>query len=500
MGDIQFALKDAVCTYTVTPQIDDRFERHTPICNNSLVINHTAKTNVLVQCGNSREIVIIGYCVDAHGKIPQREVPAAFLTQNFADPLSAYRYFDRFAGAFVVLYRMDDQLFMWGDAMCSLPINYCMSDGKFYAALTDKLLADILSLQISDVSLRIRKGSSIYSQPLPNDLTMYDQIKALLPNHYLNCNTCEAIRVPLNVSETAKQEEIERIIEYTADLADNIAKIYGQDFELALPLTAGTDSRAILSFYKKVQPALPCFTFKHADFTDATADIAVPTKICQMLHLPYQAIPDEMAPHAWTNGIAAEMHPYLDESEVNNVYTYRVHMNGKANADGSIIDEVGKSTQENAVPAMLINVPYMMCKLHNYEKSAKTEVKKYIDEIERYGEREHIADLFAMEQKLGRRVSQASVMYSLCGIMYLNLFNCREIILQWARIPRKIRVKKYIPYEFLRRNDADLLKIPFNPGSKSVTLAKKFWPIFYIATFLKYYFMKARIPGSQREL
>lgn len=495
MDEIMFALKDAAIAYLIASTPDFRFPCHTNVCAGNVTISHTATTDVLTAAQDDRSVAVIGYCIDAYGKIDRSDIPVQFLSQTFPDAMSAFRYFDRFAGMYLVLYQDGDKMFLWGDASCSLSICYNISGHTLCAAITDKLVADLLGFDISERSLKIRNGSTVYSQPLPNDLTLYDEIKALLPNHYLDCGSRKAVRVPLGVFETTKQKEIERIIEYTAELADNIAKSYCRDYELALPLTAGTDSRTVLSFYKKFQPSIPCFTFKHAGFTNATADIAIPAKLCQMLHLPYQIIPDETAPPAWNNGIAAQMNPYLDKTEVDNAYTYRLHMHRRADADGSIIDEVGKSTQENAVPTALIRAPFIMCKLHNYEMLTKAEVKKWVEEVKRCGEQEHIADLFAIEQKLGRRVSQGTVMYSLCGINSLNLFNCREIILQWTRIPRKIRSKKYIPYAFLRRNDERLLEIPFNPRSKHITFAKKFWPIFYIATFLKYFWMRIQMAG-----
>lgn len=490
MREISFDFNDAVFTYAVSTQTIEKFQQHRIVSNGRLVVNYTAGTDVITQKAESREVTIIGYCVDAHGEIARPDIPRAFLSRKFDDMTSAYRYFDRFAGKYAVLYQDGDELAMWGDATCSLPINYSVTGESFCASCTDKLTADCLNARVSDVSLKIRKGSSAYSQPLPNDLTMYDEVKALLPNHYLNCVTGKAIRVLLDVHETSSMDEISSIVARTSSLARAIASAYQKDFDLVLPLTAGTDSRTMLSFFRSGNPNIPCFTFKHKSFTEETADLAVPRYICEKFHLSHQIIPDLTAPEICRQNISEGAGAFFDKGSVNMAYTFRSNLDGKTQIDGEIIDEIGKSTQENSVPNLFLNVPYFMCKLHNYEPSAKKELKKYIDEIHAAGDWEHIADLFAMEQKCGRRVGQLSALYSLGGIRLLNIFNCRELILQWTRIPRELRIRKFLPREFIRQNDAELLEVPFNPDDKLVSFLKKNWVSFYLATYAKYYLAK----------
>lgn len=248
MDEINFALKDAAIAYLIASAPDPRFPCHTSVCGGSLTVSHTAATNVLTAEQDGRAAAVIGYCVDAHGELACGDIPAQFLAQTFSDAMAAFRYFDRFAGAYLVLYQEGDKLFLWGDATCSLPICYSVSGHAFCAAMTDKLAADLLGLAVSEYSLKIRNGSTAYSQPLPNDLTMYDGVKVLLPNHYLDCGSRKAVRVPLGVRETKDPQELAAIVDHTAALARTVTAYYRKDFNIACPLTAGSDSRTILSF------------------------------------------------------------------------------------------------------------------------------------------------------------------------------------------------------------------------------------------------------------
>jgi hypothetical protein len=89
-----------------------------------------------------------------------------------------------------------------------------------------------------------------------------------------------------------------------------------------------------------------------------------------------------------------------------------------------------------------------------------------------------------LENRCGRWGSQWGMIYSVCGIKSLNMFNCRELILQWIALPRKLRTQKIIHKAVFSATDKRLLTIPFNPDEKYAVL-KSNWILFYLATYLK---------------
>lgn len=492
MTQPMFHFDDAVFTYAIAPRPLERFSRHTPVLDGTLTVSHTSKTEVRSARRGEREAVVIGLCVDAHGEAGRDDIPDLILAQPWRDTLSVYRFCDRFAGRFVIMYQNGSELYLFADATASLQINYGCKDGSVCAAATAKLAADALGASFSERGVKIRRGSTL-SQPMPNDLTEYEGVRCLLPNHFLDWSRQRAIRVPLNVQPTSSKAEINAILTRTAVLAETISQAYGALYSYVLPLTAGADSRTVLSFLKKKFPGLVCFTYKH-HFTPQAPEIAMPKKLCELCGLPYLIIEEQKTPDSFLQAVQEVMGEYCDPVSVNLAYNFRTRFSNQAAVNGAVIGEVGKISHANTVPLRLLNTAFSMCKIHNYEPLAKDELDAYREEILSAGEGRHIADLFAMEIKLGRRVGMGLTVLSICGATYLNIFNCREMILQWARLPRRVRLKKTINKEFMRRNDPRLLEFPINPGSRVTSALKNFWPAFYLATFVKYGFQRLRRP------
>lgn len=87
---------------------------------------------------------------------------------------------------------------------------------------------------------------------------------------------------------------------------------------------------------------------------------------------------------------------------------------------------------------------------------------------------------------MARWATLYSMMYSLCGVPSLNIFNCGELIDNWVTIPRKKRADYYIYTELMKNMDEQLLHYPVNPGDRFEWM-KKNDVLFLSATYLKYF-------------
>ena len=154
---------------------------------------------------------------------------------------------------------------------------------------------------------------------------------------------------------------------------------------------------------------------------------------------------------------------------------------------------MGKSLLGNAIPTYLASSSYFQCKIHNRAKESSNELKRYIRELRAAGEGENIFDLFAVENRCGRWCSQGGAIYSLMGVCSVNIFNCRELILDWIRVPRKLRVNKAIHRHIFLHNDANLLNFPFNPSEERHKFLKENWVLFYIATYIKQFLISKEV-------
>lgn len=478
MDKLKFEFDQAVFTYAISTKAIDFFSQKILLKSNSLIVNYTSMTDVKQHNNNDTEIVIIGLCIDSYGKLERDEIPS-YILNNTTDIDSVYHLCNRFAGKYIVLYiDSNGVIYIFGDATNSLPINYAFDKSDYCISSVDGIVAEYYGFNVSDYSIKIRKGSAL-TQPMPNDLTMYDEVKALLPNHYLNIYEGSTVRVKLQVPDITQNA----VIESTIKIVSNIVKEYAKYYDIVCPLTSGWDSRLVLSFLKNEIDDLKCYTFAHPD-GNAEQDIEIAQRICNDLGLEHYLLDDTNAPKEYMELIQKYIGLYYSDFTINLAYTYNCFFYGKALINGDIIDQVGKSLLGNAVPTAFARTSYFVCKLHNKEKLVKKEIKEYIKKIKKFEDKNYIYDLFALESRCGRWASQSSMLYSLCAVNSLNIFNCGELIMQWISIPRKYRVDRFIHKNILSILSPELLNFPFNPDDKYAWLGKN-WITFYIATYLK---------------
>lgn len=490
-----FCFDDAVFTYAVSEDAFPLFQRHLPIFGGALTLHYTAGTDVLCCKDGGFEAVVLGVCVDTHGELRREDIPAWLLQSAGEGIETVYRRSARFAGKYVIFFLCAGGRYLFGDATSSIQINYAVEEGPLCAASTDHLLANHCGYAVSEYSRKIREGSDA-SQALPGDLTMYDQVKALLPNHYLDVASRKAVRVPMEEPSPDFRGSIDAVARRSVFLIRNTVNGYRQRYELVCPLTAGYDSRVVFAFLKEAVPDLTCYTFRHPGFTESTDDIRIPAQICREYHQQHQVIPDVSASDAYFSALTAFAGPYHSRYTADLACTYLSGFQGKALINGDIIDQVGKSLIGNALSPRYGTAAYFQCKLHNFEKQTRQEIEQWIADARSVEPAEHLYDLFAIENRCGRWAAQGGTLYALASIPSLNLFNSRELISLWMSLDRECRMQKQIHHELFRQTDPELLQIPFNPSSMSDRI-KSFPMLFLVSTYVKFWLqgLRRRLAG-----
>lgn len=478
-------INSAKFTYLITDHIVSAFTNHYNFSGLKIIINYTKETEVLTAKTGNKELAIIGICIDSRAEIERKDIPQTLLSEKGTID-NIYSFCNRFAGKYVILYYDGIDGYLWGDATATIQVNYSNSiDLPLCVASTDKLAADTLHCQISERMKRIRLGAS-FSQALPWNVTMYEEISVLLPNHYLCISNRNTVRVPLAVTYLQDKEELSELVVQSDFIIKNIVREYSKYYKLVCPLTSGYDSRVVFSYLKDSNPKVQCYTFMHEGFTDRTGDLSVPLQISNFYKQPYTVIKDLNAPESDENIVSVLAGDYQDKDFIDIAYTYNSVFKNFTMINGDIIDQIGKSLLGNSIPNRLAKPSYFQCKLHNCEKETREIIRLQLDEMLNSDDREHLFDLFAMENRCGRWAAQNSMIYSACGITSLNIFNCRELLMKWISIPRKIRRQKWLHKELLSINDKQLLSFPFNPTEK-FGFMKNNWVLFFISTYMKQY-------------
>lgn len=486
----RFVFDEAVFTYAISKGDEPLFSRHVPLFGGSLWLHHTAATEVRMACCSVGEVAVVGFCVDSHGELTREEIPGwlANLAVEGIDVL--YRASARLAGKYVLCCRSKDGDYLVGDATASIPIHYSFSSGHLTAASTDQLTARIDSLELSAEAVELRAYSD-WMQGLPDDMTMFEHVRALLPNHWLDLNAQKAVRIPLEILPAGGGTERKEIISRSAFLIRNITREILLAYDVMCPLTAGYDSRVSLAFLRKERADQPCYTFRHEGFTDETEDLKIATQICAQLGLSHAELPDVPMPKAMAEHIFYYAGKYNSERTLSHVYTYGSAFRGKALVNGDIIGQVGKSSISNAVPNRFATAGFFQCKMHNTAPQMRANLQHWMDGVKAAGDGRWMCDLFAVENRCGRWAPQSGTLYGLAGITVLNQFNCAELIRLWMSVDRRLRVEQYLHRQLLEQESPELLKFPFNAATKTDVFRKSPW-LFLIATHGKFLLQRLR--------
>ena len=140
----------------------------------------------------------------------------------------------KLAGRFIIAYFSKEGFFIIPDASASIHVAYTTLGNDLYVSSNPKIIGDINGFKESAVSQGI-KASAAETHPLPYDMSMYDNIKFVIPNHYLDLNSRRTVRYyPLTRVEGVPTNEA---VEISSELIGNIIKGYYSKHKLSLPLT-----------------------------------------------------------------------------------------------------------------------------------------------------------------------------------------------------------------------------------------------------------------------
>lgn len=389
----------------------------------------------------------------------------------------------KMAGRFIIVYSSKEGFFIIPDASASIHVTYTTVGNDLYVSSNPKIIGDINNFEESYVS-KVIKSSAAEGHPLPYDISMYDEIKFVIPNHFLNTKTRTITRYyPLE--KVGKMSSYDAAI-LSSELIGNIIKGYDNKYKLSIPLTSGMDSRTILSLCKNIINKIPTYTFFHDNFTENTADILIPKEISNKHGFNYIILKDINLPTELIEFYKEKVGESINKSEARNAWTYfNSELIEYKRLDGNI-SPLAKSNFGRNLPEFLATPSYLVTKTHNYSKENFEKIIQWTNDVKGYSQLSDISkyDLFFWEHRVGKWTAN-SFMNSDLLIGSLNPFNCRELIETWLSVPRKNRMRGEIHREIVRLNWPELLDFPINPNERFGIIYKNSF-LFYVASRIKY--------------
>lgn len=476
---------DSIFLFCLEKNIETVAEHEAVMPFGEYQIKYCKKTPMVCTSSDNRELLIYGYAVNVLDGTAETLGEAILASTHNIEEVISYEV--SLGGKYLLFYRDAGGAYVIPDATAS--ISFCYSTGgcQLVCASNSEEIAKKLSLQ-PDEKLRMIRNSGDVSQAMPYDLTVYREIKQLLPNHYFSLSQQKAIRF-LNHKEKRHQLSPQEAAKLTAPMIETLFGYYQKCFKLYCPITGGRDSRVVLSYMLSTQKDIEAYTIHHKEFTENTQDVCVPVVLSQKFAFTHKCITD-IEP-------TSEQYAFFGEQFGNAGYskrtlmianTIKTHYHDGAIINGDIIGQVGKCSLHRDIPVAFATAKYFRCKLHNYSKASATILKDWIADIKKSGEQVNLFDMFSMESRMGRWAVQENLIYAMVGQSYLNIFNSRSIVYPWTLVPRKERKHSCIHEEIIRLKYPALLDVPYgDDGSKLKAIAKHNGLTYYISSFLKYY-------------
>lgn len=195
---------------------------------------------------------------------------------------------NQLTGIFTLICYVDGCLYLIGDATCMQTTFYSVKDSRTYISTHTNLIADYLDLKWSDYATELcnYKFFKLLGNAMPGDITTFDEVKRLVPNHYV-CFTEDKVVTHhrffaprnhnLSVAEAAEKSSIV--------LKNNLQLISKKWNRASISMTGGCDSKTTLSCAKSVYDKFDYFSYISSESEKVDAEAA--HQICKSMNLPH---------------------------------------------------------------------------------------------------------------------------------------------------------------------------------------------------------------------
>ncbi len=385
---------------------------------------------------------------------------------------------DRLTGRFVLVAVTKDGSWIFHDP-CGLRTVYYTGSGRdFHAASQPTLLAQAVPLEASAHFSEYMDSDyrrSVLEHWLPSGHSLARNVSHLVPNHAVSLHSGTQIRYWPNAP--IRPVSLDRGAREASDLLSKIISAADHRFKLALPMTAGLDSRMLLAAAKHKADRLYCYTLQYRDLTATSDDIRIPRELLRSLGIDHRIIdcrqsdlPDDFLELYRQNGhvpvahlndwgfIAYGLHTGYPQtrvalkgncSEIARCYYYPFGRHRRISSVNQLLDlEPGWR-----------ELPFVREQIAEWLKSVRgITVQMGVD----------ILDLFYWEHRMGSWQAQSQLEWDVAQESFTP-FNHRGLLETMLGVPAKFRCAP--SYRLQRQMIStlwpELLRVPINPKSRA---------------------------------
>ena len=387
---------------------------------------------------------------------------------SFTDLLRA---FDRYCGSFIVFCynKSNNELNIFTDT-ASLREVYFLSVSKteIIAASQPITINSIIPLKPDNSKLAKEfYGSKAFDKKRTyiGDQTDYLGVKHLKPNFYLNVNNCIVKR--FFPYEVLQESDLETAALKAAKIIQGYFMAAGNRYKLAIPVTAGWESRVFLAASKNQSHKVFYYVFKHKGYTEEHPDIKTPQKLLNKLGLTFNKLEYPIGIEKETLSIIDKSFSYPRYSNFNfivNVIGEKIPDHLIANGNVSEVarmqwDDI-KIPNEKVI-AYLQSYPNQQYALDYYSKWLN-ENKKIFDKFNY-----KVSDMLYWEENCGNWVAKTNTEFRYKTEIF-QPFSSRELLTTLLSVNKRYRRKQdaVLYKKIIKHLWPECLSEPMNPGGK----------------------------------
>jgi hypothetical protein len=237
-------------------------------------------------------VILIGYIFDPSNPAKRNEEIVSeiiSLVNGFEDLIAAIK---PFAGNYALIYRDETKLAILHDAYGVREIYYCTQPNRVICGSQPNLLETF-----SKPKLEITSSQNILDfykydmKPIRlgrlwvGDETYYQDVRHLVPNHYLDIRLLTAKRYWPN--RRLERMDLHTAVMKSCNYLKGTLQAVTSRYAAMMAVTSGWDSRSLLAASKEIHDKIYYFINKEPPLNDKSPDIRIPRGIFNKLNIPF---------------------------------------------------------------------------------------------------------------------------------------------------------------------------------------------------------------------
>lgn len=376
------------------------------------------------------------------------------------------------SGRWIIICIQPDSIRIFTDPCGFRTVFYVQAHSTLQCASQPELLRELHPLTLSTDASKL---DFMHSELLEKNEyawvgseTIYENCYHLLPNHYLDFKTAEQIRFyPVKPLEPMGSEQL---VEQASSLLRGTIEALISRYTLALPLTAGIDSRVLLAASKSYKKHIHYFVHRHGDMLASHADIVVPSSISNRLGIEFCVDqPSDQVPGWFYKQLDRNVTTARHGNKTGNIYhqfckgEQRLNVNG----NGSEIcrnqfDRYGRKLVDKQSNEDLATGLYGKGNIPAFVLDQLEKWRKDLGVLDQTGF--NLLDFLYWEQRLGNWGAQYPCEQDI-ALDEVSPFNNRALLELLIRAPRKERQAPHFSLylKLIKNMWPELLEFPVNP-------------------------------------